>query len=121
MPGIKFEKNMLILMAHPGNGPPKPMNQNLINKSLQRIWKINSGNPINASLLRKSISTKVRKQAPWCRESLARQMNHKPRTADEYYQIYDIRQSALSVTKLIETVMEKSSVKVCVQNHFFEI
>ena len=89
------------------DGEMVPMNSSQINKAINKIWsKGPTQKTINATKLRKSVTTHVRQEQPWMRESLARHMSHDPRTADKFYNIVDTQQAAITVGKTIMMVME---------------
>lgn len=89
---------------------PRQMTSNAINRGMQRLWKTYSKKHMNATRLRKAISTAVRKEAPWARDALARHMTHSIATADKFYQINDIRDTAIPVATLIARTVNKKPV-----------
>lgn len=60
-------------------------------------------------MLRKSTATAVRKVVPEAKDFLAHHMTHSTRTQDKYYAIYNQREMAMPVVKLIADVMENQS------------
>ena len=102
-------RNIFITYPKP-DGSVSQLSTSQVNKSIQRLWNLGLSHRtkhISATRLRKATSTAVRVAHPEARTMLAKYMTHSPNTADRYYNLYNQREMATPVVKLIASVMEK--------------
>ena len=82
------------------------LNREVVNR-LKSVWKL-AGlvGPINATLIRKSVTTRVYQEAPAIREQLAEHMTHLPSTAERYYRVHNGPTASIALVKRLKTIMD---------------
>jgi hypothetical protein len=84
------------------------LNSSQANQRMQTIWARTSKKPITATRIRQATATHVRDINPAMKDSLAAHMTHQPATADRFYKLHCLRESAMEVTGIIASTMEVS-------------